>query len=210
MIRQTSQPENALYQRVLELILSTRYPPGTKLSERSLMQDLDVGRIPLREVLFQLHSANLLSYELNKGFSIPKLSREELRQCYQVIWVLEGEVLRSGFTLLQSKTETLEEINQKFAHSADVHQALELDRRFHDVLVSGCQNHILRELLLGVKLRAHRYDQLFFLQPGLIRQSYQQHEQLIKAIGEGDREKAVEVLTANWRIGLEYLITRLL
>lgn len=198
-----------LYEKIRASIASGVYEPGSKISEKQFGIEFEVGRIPLRECLFQLYKSKFLNYETNKGFRIPELSREELRECYPIIWALEKEALCSSAHLLKCRIEELKRINKEFGKTKQIQRALQYDRQFHDIIcVTNC-NHTLSQILSDLKLRMKRYDMLFFSQTGLITQSFKQHETLIQHIEKQDVKAALATLEANWRVGLEYLLTKI-
>lgn len=206
MERAESSP---LYQTLLTTLYSKKFPPGSKLNERLLCNEFGVGRIPLREVLFALERQHLLNYTINKGFRIPPLSKEELRECYPIIWALESEALESSLVLLKSRLPQFKKINTSFGKARDAGTLLTLDHSFHEIIASAADNNTLTETLQTIKTRVKRYDFLFFLDKELTKQSHAQHTEIIAAIEEGDVGRAITALKENWKVGLAELLTRL-
>lgn len=201
--------QTSLYQQILHGVVAGVYPAGAKLSEKQLGRDFNVGRIPLRECLFQLYKANFLEYEPNKGFRVPRLSREELRECYPIIWALEKEVLAASFGLLKCHADKLTRINAAFAKAKRIDRSLELDREFHSIICGATCNSTLIQVVGTMKRRVERYDRIFLSDSALIAQSAQQHEALIAAIIACDLTTSLATLEANWRVGLECLLLKL-
>ena len=66
------------------------YPPGQRLSEAAIADELEISRGPLREALRQLGSLGLLRHTTNKGWHVPKLTKVEIQQLYEVREACEG------------------------------------------------------------------------------------------------------------------------
>jgi DNA-binding GntR family transcriptional regulator len=69
-------------------IVSGRIPPGTKLVEREVAAQLGVSRAPVREALTELEKEGLI-VSRSGGRYVIKLTQEDVRELYQVRFVLE-------------------------------------------------------------------------------------------------------------------------
>jgi DNA-binding GntR family transcriptional regulator len=69
-------------------IVSGRIPPGTKLVEREVASQLGVSRAPVREALTELEKEGLIVSRAGGRYVI-KLTQEDVRELYQVRFVLE-------------------------------------------------------------------------------------------------------------------------
>src|SRR4029079_5094867 len=63
-------------------ILGGRLPPGTKLSQATLADQLGVSRTPLREVLRMLQEEGLVTAEPNQPLRVAALDPTELDSTY--------------------------------------------------------------------------------------------------------------------------------
>ena len=55
------------YERILDLILSGKTPPGDLLNERALAEMFDMSRTPIRDALLMLESEGLLVRRGRRG-----------------------------------------------------------------------------------------------------------------------------------------------
>ena len=71
-----------------DMIISGRFPPGTKLIEREIADYLGVSRAPVRDALLQLEREGLVVSKPNGRYVI-ELSERDIREMYQVRKALE-------------------------------------------------------------------------------------------------------------------------
>ena len=71
-----------------DMIISGRFPPGTKLIEREVADNLGVSRAPVRDALLQLEREGLLVSKPNGRYVI-ELTEHDIRELYQVRNALE-------------------------------------------------------------------------------------------------------------------------
>jgi DNA-binding GntR family transcriptional regulator len=76
--------------RIREMIIQDHLPPGTRIRERSLSEQLQVSRTPLREALKQLAAEGLVELHPNRSAVVASPSEEELHDMLQLLSVLEG------------------------------------------------------------------------------------------------------------------------
>lgn len=68
--------------------------PGQRLSERQLVDDLDVSRNTLREAFRLLTHENLLNHELNRGIFVRELNVTDIEDIYRVRKIVECGAIR--------------------------------------------------------------------------------------------------------------------
>ena len=78
----------AIYQSIRQGVI----PPGTRLIERQLCQELAISRTPVREALRRLTAEGLAENRPNRGVIVSQLSEAELAEVYEVGVVLESTV----------------------------------------------------------------------------------------------------------------------
>jgi len=71
-----------------DTIISGRFPPGTKLIEREVADNLGVSRAPVRDALLQLEKEGLVVSKPNGRYVI-ELTEQDIREMYQVRNALE-------------------------------------------------------------------------------------------------------------------------
>lgn len=198
-----------LRRTILERIVRGDLAPGSRIKEVRLAEEMGVSRTPLREVLINLEQEGFVRSELAHGFSVEPLSGREVRETYPLVWTLECLALRSSGIAITSLLERLSAINDTFAVATTADERLELDRNWHETLLSSCPNQRLNILLSGLRTVLRRYEHRFMSDVGLVTESVRQHRQIIEALHAKDTDSAERILTENWRVSMELLLIRL-
>ena len=72
------------------MIIEGTLPPGTRLNERVLCEQLMVSRTPLREAFKVLAGEGLIELLPNRGAQVAELSVADIEQTFEVLGALEG------------------------------------------------------------------------------------------------------------------------
>ncbi|HEU5311598.1 MAG TPA: GntR family transcriptional regulator [Candidatus Eisenbacteria bacterium] len=192
---------------LLEHILDGSIAPGTSVNESELALALGVSRTPLREALLGLEREGFLMSETGRGFFVLPLTLRDAEELYPILWTLEGEALAASGPYDAKRLAELRAVNDELKKAEhDAVEALRLDRRWHDVLLRGCDNARLLALIDVLKDQARRYEAAYMQCSGRVILSTRQHEAIVKALEAGDARAAREELEQNWRVSLEFLV----
>ena len=85
---------DAVYETLLEAILSGQLAPGTIVSEVSLARQLAVSRTPVHDALRQLAKDGLVQQRANRRAVIATVSRDDVHDIFEMRKLLEGEAAR--------------------------------------------------------------------------------------------------------------------
>jgi DNA-binding GntR family transcriptional regulator len=86
--------KNELYKELKSKIFDEDISPGTWLVERELCDQYSLSRTPVREILRVLVSDGLITLEPTKGYSVRKLSFEEIVEIFHARESVEGMAAR--------------------------------------------------------------------------------------------------------------------
>ncbi len=93
--------------RLRQMLVEGLIPPGGKLNERTLCEELSISRTPLREAIKMLAAEGLVELLPNRGSVAVQLSEADVRHTFEVMAGLEG---LSGELAAQRVTEA--ELNE--------------------------------------------------------------------------------------------------
>ena len=79
---------------ILQRIVSHEYPPGARLVETRIAQELGVSQAPVREALRDLEQLGCVIHEPFRGCSVRAFSAEELLEAFPVRAALEALAAR--------------------------------------------------------------------------------------------------------------------
>ncbi len=124
-----------IIEKLREAIINGAIPPGTRLTEEKLSQELDTSRTPLREALFKLELMGFVRRRKSGGWDVPHLDIDKILERY------EDRVMIEAYGLLRSTPESraafLERIQsllprmQAAAEAHDYPAYREADLEFH-------------------------------------------------------------------------------
>jgi DNA-binding GntR family transcriptional regulator len=119
-------------------ILSGHYKPGHRMIEEDLAKKLGVSRTPVREAFHKLEREGLITPLETRGFIVPKDSRDEMEELFEIRAILEGYALRVISETVSG--ETLEELNGLIERAEEAYRGNDLygifkwNTEFHDLL----------------------------------------------------------------------------
>lgn len=188
---------------LVERLLGGDLEPETQINESQLTEELGVSRTPLREALLQLEFEGLLRSHPGKGFAVAPLDGEELAELFDLGIELESLGLRLAEGVSVETLAEMRALNRRRHELArdggNPDEQFELDDHWHRLLVSGCQNRQLHELLRLIHNRLYRYVFAFEDEPVEMEGAIQDHEAIMDALEEGDLDRAVERLRQHGR-----------
>jgi DNA-binding GntR family transcriptional regulator len=176
-----------------ERILSGGMPPGERLVEGKLSEELGVSRMPVREALRQLAAEGLVTIEPRRGASVTSFSPQQMRELVEVRATLEGlnaklAAQRHDSAQIAEMERILEEGTRASNSGADDAVMLMMNQRFHDALGSIAANSILQDIMRSLRDRTA----LLFAPINRARgpQNWDEHAAILRAVINGDAELA--------------------
>lgn len=151
------------YASIRRRILALELPPGAALSEKALIQDVGLGRTPVREALLRLSVERLVTSQPGGGFQVATLGIEDVRDIYEVR--LQEDRLAGRLCLQNAGPDHLDRIARCFEAAGgriadgDWPSVFDMDFRFHALFYGGAGNAVLaanHHLLVGHYYRIAR------------------------------------------------------
>lgn len=143
--------------KLRDAILDGVFKPGERLLEADLCRKMGVSRTSVREALRQLEAERLVTIIPNRGPSVALLTWSEAEAIYEARELLEGEAAARF-----AERATSSQISQAKAALADFDRAVTMDdalgrlastQRFYDLIIQGCGNPVIGEMLQGLFAR---------------------------------------------------------
>jgi DNA-binding GntR family transcriptional regulator len=185
---QTVQVQTA--NKLRDAILSGYFKPGQRLMEAELCETMRVSRTSVREALRRLEAEKLVTIIPNRGPSVAEITWAEAKEIYDVRAILEGEAaaLFAKRATVEQKREMAQALKAfgKADAEDDAIGRLTSTSRFYDVMLQGCGNSIIRELLQGLVARINFLRARSMSRPGRGRYSATEMQRILKAIEKKD------------------------
>jgi DNA-binding GntR family transcriptional regulator len=164
---------------------------------------LGVSATPIREALFDLAGSGLVEVVRNRGFRVPPLTSQEQDELYEVRTLLEVPAMvklarrpdRGPFNELRLLAEEM--VSQ--ARERQVAEFLWTDRCFHLGALERLGNHLLVEVVAGLRDRARLAGIKGMAASGVLVETAREHLQLLDALEAGEGDEAERWMTNHLR-----------
>lgn len=209
------------YETLKRKVITLELKPGEYLDERKLMDELKVGRTPLRESILRLKSEGMVEGEPNKSSHVKDVSLKDTMDLMEAMLIVEKNVtFLAAQRITSSQIDELKAIHKKLKAACEDGNAWEinsLNRDFHRVIAAACANeHLtaihgnLRNEVLRLSYLVLRYD---VRNSRSLADHYQliveQHKRMIECLENhtlnGLEELCVEHIRLAWDRMLGYL-----
>lgn len=203
--------------RVREDIINGRLAPGSRLRLKELAEHYDAGIIPLREALSRLATSGFVSSEDQKGFSVGRISAEEILDITNTRLLIECQALAESITHGDVEWESLLIAAH---HRLDRLAIVEGPERlmkpewenaheaFHQALIANCRSPWLLRLSHMLRDQTARYRMLsVHYQEGAERDVPGEHRKLLEAALARDVDTACALLAEHYRTTTRSVLT---
>lgn len=200
-----------IYAKIKDKIIFGDFHPGELLSEKSLADDFDCSRAPIREAFIKLESEGLVRIIPKKGTYVSQLSLDDLRENFAVRKHLNKLVGRlSAENATEEQLDELRGILDEINETNNYQDLLKLDYDFHRVVHQSTGNQILSdvmEILLTQAVRIWLFSidksSTNLMIPGNLQDIYQ-------SIQEGDQRRTSELLAEHVQVTIDSIRESLL
>jgi DNA-binding GntR family transcriptional regulator len=193
------------YQRIRSDILFGRIAPGQKLKLDRMKTEYGVGISTLRELLSRLAAEGLVLAEGQRGFEVPPVTAQNLRELSDLRLLLESHALTASFAAGDMEWEG-RVVAAHHKLEATERQMLAGDRlrteawtrydcEFHQALISACGSSELMAAHASAFDRYLRYLMIAFCFRGSV--AADEHRALRDCALARDSRAAVEVLRSH-------------
>ena len=182
---------------ILQRIVSHDYPPGARLVETRIAQELGVSQAPVREALRDLEQLGCIVHEPFRGCSVRAFSAEELLEAFPVRAALEALAARLAAERI-TEDELLQladllETMRAAARRGDAHDQSQANAAFHATIVRAAGNATLERQWAFLEPFSRTY--LTVSQPGLdLLALSERHVPILDALRARDGDAAAEAM----------------
>lgn len=191
------------YEIVKEKLLSGEYPPGSRIREDLIAEEISMSRTPVREAINQLSAEGFLNNIPRKGIFFIELTPKEIRELLDVREVLEALAVEKCIEHLNDDNlNELKSILKEFEdalNKENYHECNELDSKFHQKIAEISGN---KKLILYIK------DIEGFMMVGRNiekknnpkeknMKTLEEHKRILMSIEQRDKKDAVNAVREN-------------
>lgn len=198
---------NLAYQGFRQQIIDARIRPGQFVSQRELVELLEMPLGAVREMIPRLEAAGLIKTVPKRGLQVASVDMKLIRNAWQVRAMVEREATThfartaSDATLQRLIGEHQAILERALASAPDA--ALEKDAQtvdwgLHDLMVDSIGNEILSEIyrVNSLHVRLIRFD-ADAMRPVQVLPAMREHLEFLQTLAAGDRDGAVDRMMAH-------------
>ena len=201
------------YERLFEMIVHGRLPPGARIAEGPLGEMLGVSRTPVREALQRLRQEGLLvevggGAGLRARLAVAPLLRGRMEELYALAAAVEALAARGLSKADAAKREELarrlEKIERSFHAEArrrppEFDRLFELHQAFHRALVEAAAGPETRAVLRTIRPQMDRYEWFYAPMAGPdFTPTRGEHAAIIEAVRHGNARELEQAVRTNW------------
>ena len=193
-----------------ERIVEGHYPQGVKLVELDLSQEFGTNRPMLREILSDLENLGLVEKLPNRGTTVRRIDSRSLLEIMEIREVLEA--LAARLAAQNSQPEDWQDLEQQFGEpfeqivkNSEFDKYLDLISTVRDRMVAAARSEELSRLIISMYAKIRVVQRRIVILPGRIQQAIGEHRAVLKAIMDGDPDKAERMKRLNMQTARECL-----
>jgi DNA-binding GntR family transcriptional regulator len=189
--------KNNALELLRDAITSDTFKPGERLVERSLCDNMGVSRTVVRECIRHLESERLIVGVPNAGFMVATISKDEIKEIYEIRIMLECAAIRS--CAQRANLETIKNLRLLYSEltdylqKGDILQALKVTTEFYRIIFSTGGKNVSWDLVERLNGRISRLRALTLSSAGRQSKGPENLAKILDAIEQHDAERAEKI-----------------
>ena len=195
--RQPSLSQQA-YEQIKHKIVSLQLRPGEVIDESGLIEELDLGRTPIREALKRLSLEKLVTIAPRRGMFVTDIGITDLQRLFEMRLVLESQAARlatvrgtpAHWQEMAAALDKVPDEERPFTNE----ELIAIDEACHQILYEATDNLFLSDtlnMLYALSLRLWYYA---LSRVGNMETAVLEHRHILSALQQGDADLAAKLL----------------
>jgi DNA-binding GntR family transcriptional regulator len=202
-------PETIASELRAELMAGALHP-GTALSQVELAQRFGVSRIPIRDALRILAGEGLVEIEANRGAKTISLTRDEVREIYDLRILLECDCLRRAAAVMTpGDLEKIDRVRLKSDLDAGGPDWAEGDWAFHRAMYEFAGRRRQLVMIESLRRTCVLYVSAYATMPAKKPRWLGEHGAIVKHLRRGDTDQALLALKEHLEGAAAHLLARM-
>lgn len=201
-----------VYQSLKEAILFRRIAPGTQLIEKTIADQLNVSRTPIRHAMSRLEYEGLVNVVPNRGAFVVQPTTDEIYQAFVMRKELESMALRLAMTSIDDQDidqlkKYIEEERNTYQNN-DILNYLNVNKEFHMYLANKSGNAFLVDYMERILDQINVYLMLYdvFYDTNMVESTrFVEHELIVEALNNQDLDRLLHLIDRHMDYSLEYM-----
>lgn len=209
-IKRKASLADAAYNQIKDALCEGKIMAGDVLSENQLADEFGMSRTPIREALRVLENEGWIEIKNGVGAFVKPISSKDMEDLYEVRWLLEAQASRTAvYHITNEEIDDMEARFRALLESCqagvmpDPKQFSDLDWELHDLIVQRCQNSYIKTIMCNNTTNMKRYQLLSAEALNDIRESTQQHLNILTLLRSRDADALADALCCHlqWAAG---------
>lgn len=193
------------YEEIKQRIIELRYPPGTKLSEARLAEELGCGRSPIRSAFARLRSEGWMDVSPQSGTYVRSLTEQEIQDIFECRLLLETHVTRlAARNMPAGELRKLRVACRRLKPQGNGEPAQEafddfneFDSMFHATIYRAAGNALIKDILLNLLEKAQWLKKSAPSTPKRMKLWLAELERVLAALEARDADRAAQLMRAH-------------
>lgn len=192
--------KDAVYQKIMNGILSDEYKPNQIITERELIEKFGCSKSPIREALITLCNENVLLSHPRYGYEVVRITSDDVNNILEYRYILEGSLLKKYYTAIgEEQIHELRRLDEVCVKTLEIDMWThwEANTRFHLALASYSKNiYAAKQLSAAMTALKRAYAQFYWQKwtTANPNDDVRFHEDLIHSLETGALDKALVFL----------------
>jgi DNA-binding GntR family transcriptional regulator len=192
-----------VYEYLREQIHLYKLQPGSVINMDATSKKLGISKTPLRDALIQLEMEGFVTIAPRRGIYVNGLTLDDIKEYYQIIGALESSALNDSFEKITDTVVTkMKKLNKEMLESIQKNNFdlfYKKNLEFHNTFIDLSQNKNLVKIVNNLKKRLYDFPSHIKWIKEWEEASLKEHQALIDALEQGDKQQAVEVIhNVHW------------
>ncbi|MCM3117241.1 GntR family transcriptional regulator [Neobacillus sp. MER 74] len=212
MVNNTVNAKEFAYEEIKAEILRLKLIPGTKISEKTMSDRLNVSRTPIREAFLKLAQEELLTIIPQSGTFVSLINLELAEEARFVREVIETNIVglccehvseESAFNL-EVNLKMQEHLVSNHIEKQQIEKFTNLDENFHKELFIACGKERTWRMIQNMAGHLNRFRMLRIIDTKNLDWDLllAHHKEIYQAISEKNKEKAEALMKEHLRLML--------
>ena len=183
-----------VFRTLRRAILMDHLPPGTRLLEVQLSEEMGVSRTPVREAIRMLEHEGLVTMYPRRGAVVAKITRKGMKDVLEVRAALDElavglaceRATEEQIALIESRENEFEESMR----GGDLTGIARADAYFHSTIVEAADNEKLQQISVNLAEQMHRYRYETLKDVAVHRTLIEEHRGILNALKSRNTEDA--------------------
>jgi DNA-binding GntR family transcriptional regulator len=200
------------YVMLRQRIVSGAYPPGMRLTERNLAEELGFSRVPLREALPQLEADGFITTSIRRGATVTQLTMRDIVELFDVRIGIEVHAakLAAQHARMGGSTDPLAKVMSRADEvllGGDSNEITSTNAQLHEEIVRLSNNSLLSAMMRPLVGRMRWVFTMTSDRDPTVQ--CREHHELVDAIRAGDHDLAASLAYAHVERGRQPTIAAL-